>query len=385
MGRALGSERGPAVGRVRGIHLPEPVPDVESPGRRRALSRPACAARRRLAALAPAAAPPSLQSLIVREFHLLSKVYEHSAALDARVIVPPGDDMAMVRFDGADVLAAVDQIVQGRHFTLESTPLALIGRKAVTRNLSDIAAMAARPLASLAAVVLPRSWSEAQALELFEAMRTTAARYDCPLVGGDISIADAPLMCSVTVLARPGPRGPILRSGAKVGDAVYVSGSLGGSVEPGGRGRHLTFEPRLDLALALAERFDLHAMIDISDGLGRDAGHIAQMSRVQIVLDADRVPCSPACNWRRAMSDGEDYELCFTLAADARVPLELCGAAITRIGVVREQRGNQPCVIVREGGREIDATQLGWEHGGSGEGQPPPRPSPAEPGQGGRA
>lgn len=323
----------------------------------------------------------------------MSKVYEHNAALDARVVVPPGDDMAVVRLDGADVLAAVDQIVEGRHFTLESTPLELIGRKAITRNLSDIAAMAARPVASLAAVVLPREWSEARAMELFEAMRATAARYDCPLVGGDISIADAPLMCSVTVLARPGPRGAILRGGAKVGDAVYVSGSLGGSVEPDGRGRHLTFEPRVELALALSERFDLHAMIDISDGLGRDAGHIAEMSRVQIVIDAGRVPCSPGCAWRRAMSDGEDYELCFTLAADERVPAELCGTRLTRIGIVRERRDGAPTVIVRESGRESDATQLGWEHGGPVEGQPPPRPSPAvrsrspqaEPGEGGGA
>lgn len=302
----------------------------------------------------------------MREFRLLSKVYEHNAALDARVVVPPGDDMAVVRLDGAELLAAVDQIVQGRHFTLESTPLELIGRKAITRNLSDIAAMAARPVASLAAVVLPRAWSEAQAMELFEAMRATAARYDCPLVGGDISIADAPLLCSVTVLARPGPRGAILRGGAKVGDAVYVSGSLGGSVEPDGRGRHLTFEPRLELALALSERFDLHAMIDISDGLGRDAGHVAEMSCVQIVIDAGRVPCSPGCDWKRAMSDGEDYELCFTVAADAEVPGLLCGTALTRVGLVREQRAGAPAVIAREASQEIDASQLGWEHDGSG-------------------
>ncbi len=313
----------------------------------------------------------------MKEFRLLSRVYEHNAALDARVIIPPGDDMAALRFEGSELLAAVDQIVEGRHFTLESTSLSLIGRKAVTRNLSDIAAMAARPLASLAAVVLPRRWSESQALELFEAMRVTAAKYDCPLIGGDVTIADAPLMCSVTVLARPGPRGAVRRRGARVGDAVYVSGSLGGSVESGGGGRHLTFEPRLQLALALAERCDLHAMIDISDGLGRDAGHIAEMSRVQIVIDAQRVPCSPDCDWRRALSDGEDYELCFTTAAGEKVPGELCGAPLTRIGIVREQRGDGPCVIVRDGGREIDASQFGWEHDGPGEGQPPIRPSSA--------
>jgi len=299
----------------------------------------------------------------VKEFRLLSRVYEHNAALDARVIIPPGDDMGMIRIGGTDVLAAVDQIVAGRHFTLDSTPLSLIGRKAITRNLSDIAAMAARPVAALVAVVLPREWREPQALELFEAMRATAAKYDCPLIGGDISMADAPLTCSVTVLARPGPRGAIRRKGAKVGDAVYISGRLGGSVDADGGGRHLTFEPRVDLALALAERFDVNAMIDISDGLGCDAGHIAEMSGVQIEIDAASLPCSPGCDWRRAMSDGEDYELCFTLAADADLPAEMEGVMLTRVGVVQERMPDQPLIVVHDGGQVIDASSLGWEHG----------------------
>jgi thiamine-monophosphate kinase len=302
----------------------------------------------------------------VKEFRLLSKVYEHNASLDARVTIPPGDDMGMVRIDGGDVLAAVDQIVAGRHFTLGSTPLSLIGRKAVTRNLSDIAAMAARPVASLAAVVLPLNWEESQALELFEAMRTTAQRYSCPLIGGDIAMADAPLMCSVTVLATPGPRGAIRRRGAKSGDSVYVSGHLGGSVDGGGGGRHLTFEPRIELALALAKQFDLHAMIDISDGLGRDAGHIAEMSGVQIEIDAASIPCMPGCAWRSAMSDGEDYELCFTLAAGADVPSRLAGVPLTRIGAVRERAAGEPAVVVRAGAEIFDATRLGWEHGAAG-------------------
>ncbi len=304
-----------------------------------------------------------LELQAVKEFRLLSRVYEHNAALGARVLIPPGDDMGMVRIDGAEVLAAVDQIVAGRHFTLESTPLALIGRKAITRNLSDIAAMAARPVAALAAVVLPFDWRESQALELFEAMRTTAERYDCPLIGGDISMAEAPLMCSVTVLARPGPRGAIRRSGAKPGDGVYVSGRLGGSVQADGSGRHLTFEPRIELALALAERYDIHALIDISDGLGRDAGHIAEMSGVQIEIDAARVPCAAGCNWRQAMGGGEDYELCFILPAGVELPNELAGVALTRVGMVKRRIADEPAIVVCAGGETIDGSTLGWEHG----------------------
>jgi len=313
----------------------------------------------------------------MKEFRLLSKVYEHNAALDARVLIPPGDDMGMVRIDGVNVLAAVDQIVAGRHFKLESTSLQLIARKAITRNLSDIAAMASRPVAALVGVVLPQDWQESQALELFEAMRETAARYDCPLIGGDISMADAPLMCSVTVLARPGPRGAIRRDGAQIGDAVYVSGRLGGSVDADGGGRHLTFVPRVELALALAEQFELHAMIDLSDGLGRDAGHIAEMSGVQIVLDAAKIPCSPCCDWRAAMSDGEDYELCFTVAGEAPVAPELAGVELTRIGVVQPHPEGGSMVVVRDGADELDGSQLGWEHDATSSKSLPPRPSPA--------
>src|SRR5690606_22520794 len=121
-----------------------------------------------------------------------------------------------------------------------------------------------------------------------------------------------PLVCSVTVLAEPAlGREVARRSGAKVGDVIYVTGSLGGSLEPGGGGRHLTFTPRIAEALLLAEQLGgrLHAMIDISDGLGRDAAHMAEQSGVRLLLHADRIPLNEGADWRRAVSDGEDYEL----------------------------------------------------------------------------
>ena len=139
--------------------------------------------------------------------------------------------------------------------------------------------MAGRPVALMAAATLPADFGHDRATALFDAMRDTASRYGCPLVGGDIAISeDTPLVCSITVLAEPGPAGPITRSGARVGDTLYVTGTLGGSFETG---RHLTFEPRIKEALTLAAAAGqvetggwLHAMIDLSDGLGRDAGHI---------------------------------------------------------------------------------------------------------------
>ena len=301
----------------------------------------------------------------MREFDLLEHVYRANDSLGSGVIIPPGDDMAMLGLDSGAVLAAVDQLVEGRHFTLSNAPLHLIGRKAITRCLSDVAAMAARPVASLVAVTLPPSFGEDRAEALFDAMRETAQNYAAPLVGGDIAIARSqsdPLTCSVTVLAQPGSRPPVRRGAARPSDSVFVTGQLGGAIEPDGQGHHLTFEPRIDLALALADALGerLHAMIDISDGLGRDAGHIAHASTVAIELDAQTIPCRTGTDWMRAISEGEDYELCFTAAGV--VPGELLGISITRVGSVLTAKPQPGSVRVCDGQERHAAESLGWQH-----------------------
>ncbi len=312
------------------------------------------------------------------EFDLHQHIYRANRELAAgnRVLIPPGDDMAMVRFSGANVLAAVDQVVEGRHYR-KDTPIELVGLKAMTRCLSDVAAMAVQPVCSLAACTLPHGYPDERALQLFDAMRKTAEQFKCPLVGGDIAFlesAEHPLVCSVTVLAEPWSDDlpPVTRGGAQVGDAIYVTGVLGGSFGSDGMGRHLTCEPRIELARALRESLGdrLHAMIDISDGLGRDAGHIAEMSGVRIEIDSACSPCSPGCDWKRAMSEGEDYELC--LAASGAVPRELMGIPITRIGVVRgpwpgftAERPEDPNtwhIAVSDATQLLNGSTLGWEH-----------------------
>ncbi len=309
--------------------------------------------------------PASAYHQPMREFALLEHVFAMAGAPCGPVLIGPGDDMALVAVGERPILLAIDQVVAGCHFDLQRTPMALVGRKAVNRSLSDIAAMAGVPSACLAAVTLPRDLTETRARELFDAMDRTAREHGCPLVGGDIAIgrASADLVCSVAVVAEPGPAGAVSRAGARAGDRVYVTGELGGSLGPDRLGRHLTFEPRLEEALELARLLGsaLHAMIDLSDGLGRDAGHLAERSGVQVQLDADRVPCAPGLDWRRALGDGEDYELCFT--ADGPVPRRLGGVAVTEVGRVAERRGpGEPLVLVREGDRTWDASGLGWEH-----------------------
>ncbi len=302
----------------------------------------------------------------MRESELLQHVYDTADGPTRQVPIPPGDDMAMLLVGEVPVLAAVDQVIDGRHFDLDTTPLKLVGRKAVTRSLSDVAAMASHPVALLVTVALPSDFGHDRATALFDAMRETARSYECPLVGGDIALhrdASSPLVCTVTVLARPGPAGVITRSGARSGDTLYVTGRLGGSLGPDGLGRHLTFEPRISEALSLAEnlRTRLHAMIDLSDGLGRDAAHLARCSGVRIEIDAARIPCADGVDWRRAAGEGEDYELCF--AATGEVPSTLAGVPVTAIGRVFEPGpGTVAPVEIRVGAESIDATQLGWEH-----------------------
>lgn len=307
----------------------------------------------------------------MRETHLLGHISARWAAQAARhpgVLVGPGDDCAVLRDGGpapsagTGLLVTVDHLVEGRHYAV-GTPLELVARKALARSVSDIAAMAGTPAWSLATAALPPGYPDADAAELVDHLNRFAEHWGCPIVGGDVATTTdgAPVVLTVTVAGRAhATRGPVLRSAARPGDVCWMTGALGGSLPSG---RHLTFEPRLaearHLAGTLGER--LHAMIDLSDGLGRDAARVAAASGARIVLEAPRFPLHPGADLATAAGDGEDYELFFTTAADAQLPphCPATGTPYTRIGRVEVGAG---CVIVDAHGREWDCTQLGWEH-----------------------
>ena len=311
----------------------------------------------------------------MREDALLQHIYGASAA-DARITIPPGDDMGALRIGEQCVLATVDQLADGLHVRLAETPLRDVARKAIGRSLSDVAAMAARPCAALATAALPRDFGEARANDLFDAMRDFAGSFDCPLIGGDIAMWDQPLQLTVTVLAEPAGIEPVLRRGALVGDALYVTGRLGGSLETmDGRAHHLAFEPRVAAARALAghEQTRPHAMIDLSDGLGKDLTRLCEASGVGAMVEAARLPIREAARdaarrsgrplWRHAVGDGEDYELLFAANPDD-VPAAVEGAAVTCIGRIVD-KDEAPAVQLRdENGETFDLSALGWEHHG---------------------
>jgi thiamine-monophosphate kinase len=306
----------------------------------------------------------------VRENDLLQHIYAGNAALPPFVTLPPGDDMAALTWDDPSLLIAVDQIADGVHFRLADTPLDRIARKALTRNLSDVAAMAAEPVAAVVAASLPRDFSQPDAAALCDALQATAAEFACPIVGGDLSVWAGPLLLAVTVLARPWSGvPPITRAAARPGDAIFVTGQLGYSFPTG---HHLTFTPRLNVARTLGSLPDPAAgrptaMIDLSDGIAQDLPRLTEHA----ALDARRLPIRSAAKtddipaWRHALGDGEDYELLFTADAHAPLPDATDSVPLTRIGTVTDAGGLT--VITPEGRREpLDGGTkgpAGWEHG----------------------
>src|SRR5437763_5801325 len=204
------------------------------------------------------------------EFDFIDWIRAQTGKFD-HVLVGPGDDLAVLKWHADDLLiVGVDQVLDGVHFdSAVHSPLD-IGRKVMNRNLSDCAAMACLPAAAVATVALPRGTGIEYAKELYIGLREAADPYYCSIVGGDTASWDGKLVVTVSILGRSGGITPITRAGAKPGDGIYVTGSLGGSL----LGRHMTFEPRVFLAREIAKKKRAHAMIDISDGLSRDLAQI---------------------------------------------------------------------------------------------------------------
>ena len=315
----------------------------------------------------------------MREQDLLQHVYGANQGLPDRVLIPPGDDMGAIRIGApggqALVLVTVDQVAEGVHFDLGTTGLEKVGRKAVMRSLSDIAAMAAVPCGAVLAACLPRGFGTARARALFDAAAAAAKAFDCPLVGGDICMWDQGLVLTVTAFAEPGGIEPVRRQGARAGDAIYVTGTLGGSLQTiDGSSHHLDFEPRIALARALARQYELHCMIDLSDGLGQDLGHLCRASGLGAVIYERDLPISAAARvasagkdttpWYHALCDGEDYELCFTVNASQQVRDRVQGVPITKIGHMTDGTGGSTLFLELADGTRRDAGDLGWEHRG---------------------
>ncbi|MCL1856088.1 MAG: thiamine-phosphate kinase [Kiritimatiellaeota bacterium] len=254
---------------------------------------------------------------------------------DGSVVVGSGDDCAVVRGakveggkGGEEIVLKSDPVIEGRHF-VRGASAGKVGHKAVGRVLSDFAAMGAVPRWLLANLVLRPDTSVEYVRKLCHGMSRLAARFGAVIVGGDVSqgrdVAVHVFGCGTV------PKGKaVLRSGARAGDAVYVTGQLGGSL----RGRHLSFTPRLAEGVFLRDYAS--AMMDVSDGLASDARHLAVASGVTVALEARAIPCAPGVSLRGALCDGEDFELLFTVPRRRVVAFEAAwGKAFARVAVRR--------------------------------------------------
>jgi thiamine-monophosphate kinase len=272
-----------------------------------------------------------------------------------------GDDCAIFRPRGAseDLLFTTDMLIEGVHFRRETHRAGDVGWKALARGLSDIAAMGGEPRFCLLSLALPE-WVEPRWLDgFYGGLLRLATRTRTPLMGGDLARAEK-AMCDIVVCGAV-PRGRALRrDGARAGDGIYVSGSLGGSALglSQGRGsawrRHLRPQPRLALGRFLRTRLRATAAIDLSDGLSLDLHRLSLASGLSAEIVAP--PRFPGATGDQALHGGEDYELLFTAPARARVPGDFEGLALTRIGVMRPGR---------PGGVELDGAPLeplGYDH-----------------------
>ncbi|MFA5092874.1 MAG: thiamine-phosphate kinase [Candidatus Omnitrophota bacterium] len=247
----------------------------------------------------------------VGEFGLIKK-FQEKIKTDASVIKGSGDDCAVLKFDQNNYqLLTTDMIVEGVDFKKDALPN-LIGRKALAISISDIVACGGIPKQVVVALGLPKTIFLKKVEQIAKGLFDLAKAYKINVVGGDISVANQ-LVINTTLLGVVEKNKLCLRQGAKVGDLIMVSGEFGGSI----KGKHLKFTPRLKESRYLVDNFKVNAMIDVSDGLIQDLGHILEQSQVGAVIYESLVPLSKiAKNIDDALCSGEEFELLFTVSRD---------------------------------------------------------------------
>jgi thiamine-monophosphate kinase len=317
--------------------------------------------------------------LDVSEDALLTAIRKVLSGASPEVRVGPGDDAAVVAPGSGELVLTTDALVEGVHFDRSTTTARDLGAKAIAVNVSDIAAMAASPRYALCALTLTNAVDAAWVVELFGGMREACAEYALWLVGGNLS-RGAELNVAVTVVGEASPGRAVLRSGARAGDRVVVTGDLGSSAaglrvalsrppvsigdpERAALRRHLRPVARVGEAGILA-RHGATAMIDVSDGLTLDLSRLCEASEVGVRLCLKDVPLGPAATLDDALGGGEDYELVATLPDDASAAAaaeemrEAFGVSLTTIGEIV----GQGRTAVAEDGSEGPLRATGWDH-----------------------
>jgi thiamine-monophosphate kinase len=303
-----------------------------------------------------------------------------------------GDDCALLKLrPGEEAAVTTDLSIAGRHFLLEVHPPEVVGYRTLARGLSDLAAMGARPVAAFVSLGLPReltvprgrqsAWVE----RFYDGLLALADACKTPLAGGDL--AQSPVALADIVLVGAVPNGKaLLRSGARLGHVIYLTGSLGGAAAGlgllrGMRGlrivggfpaiskkmsdlasAHLHPQPRITQGLWLQRKSMATAAIDLSDGLSTDLNHLCQESGVAAEVDAASLPLHADATLEQALHGGEDYELLFTAAPTVRMPRHIGGVPVTRIGRIVRRRKGAALVTLQTDEGDAPLLPQGWQH-----------------------
>lgn len=315
------------------------------------------------------------------EFDLIRRFLARTRPPGRGVLVGPGDDCAVL--EGGRLALSADLSIEGVHFRREWIAPEEIGYRAAAASLSDLAAMAAEPVGALLSLAAPAADVPDVAGRCLAGAREAVEAAGGAILGGDVTQSPGPLLLDVVVVGRA--EHPALRTGARPGDALWVTGALGGAAaavrrwkegktpSPAAREAFARPRPRIREARWLAERGLLHALIDLSDGLAGDAAHIAAAGGVGVVLDERNIPVheaaaaaasGPEDALALALGGGEDYELCFAAAAGAVEAAErefraVFGIALTRVGEVRAEPG---VAVRRADGTIGPAAVAGFRH-----------------------
>jgi thiamine-monophosphate kinase len=327
--------------------------------------------------------------LVIAEKTLISQVRRLAEpAKNPAVLTGIGDDCAVLRLlpgsgrgrgSENDMLVTTDFSLEGIHFRRDWHSAESVGHRCLTRGLSDIAAMGGEPVAAFLSLALPRGLPQNWVNRFRRSLLGLAGKYGVTLAGGDTAESPNGILADVVVVGTAPKGKAVLRSGARPGDRIYVSGSLGGSaaalqqmqenpkrkLDPRDYPRHFLPEPRVALGRILREKGLASAMIDTSDGLSTDLAHICEESGVGAEVQAEVIPRAsvgkPAreVDLKFALHGGEDYELLFTAPRSKRIPSQIAGVPITLIGhVARFQR----IFLMNQSGVGIELQPQGWEH-----------------------
>jgi thiamine-monophosphate kinase len=317
------------------------------------------------------------------ELELIARIRQRAAEVPApRVTRGIGDDCALLRtMHGEELAITTDFSIEGRHFKLEWHTPECIGYRTLARGLSDLAAMGAKPVAVFLSLALPKKLTAAKGKQLswmdrfYEGMLSLAKEECASLAGGDLS--ESALVVADVMLVGSVPRGKaLLRSGARPGDKLYVTGALGAgllglrilegkrkvSAEAEDAALHRHFYPQPRIAQGVALRGVANAAMDLSDGLSTDLTRLCAESGVAAEVDAARLPRAMEATLAEALHGGDDYELLFTAPAKRRVPKAIRGVEVTEIGRVVARRKNRPTVALVDGKKKTPLDAHGWEH-----------------------